>query len=403
MLYCKYMVRRWGGKSGLTAQRRQTGDTLVEVLLSIAIVGLAVAGAYSLASRSLRTGVLAAERTQTNKVAETQIEALKFRQKISSADVWHNNFVGINNFCLDDTSTSQIDTSGTLNTAWKPIFNTGDPEKLVSKTDAPDGAGYDPACVDSSGKYFTNITTESNPSLGAGVTYLVTVRWLSISTGAISQSMLYYRLPDQQYTPPSDSPPIACTPKANDVVLLLDASSSMQIAFTFEGSTKTRWDVLKLVTGDFVNGVDISPASNHIGVITFDDNTIVESPITGNLGQIQAAITNMQDRANTLLAPGLQATEAQFVSNARPGAQKKLIIVTDGLYKDVPRDVVIQAAALLKSQGVIIDTVGINLDSQEAVDNLAAIANGISVNVDSGDDLQAILNSIKSQITCVTT
>lgn len=56
---------------------KETGDTLVEVLLALAIVGMVLGVAYGAASRSTRVGRLAQERTEALKLAETQIERMK--------------------------------------------------------------------------------------------------------------------------------------------------------------------------------------------------------------------------------------------------------------------------------------------------------------------------------------
>ncbi len=53
------------------------GDTLVEVLFAIAIIGLVLAAAYSTASQSLKTSRKTQERTEALKIAEGQLEAMK--------------------------------------------------------------------------------------------------------------------------------------------------------------------------------------------------------------------------------------------------------------------------------------------------------------------------------------
>src|SRR3989344_4421775 len=50
------------------------GDPIIEVLLSIAILGLVLAGAYALANRNLSSGVSAGWRDQALTSAQSQIE-----------------------------------------------------------------------------------------------------------------------------------------------------------------------------------------------------------------------------------------------------------------------------------------------------------------------------------------
>lgn len=53
------------------------GDTIVEVLLAIAITSVVLAGAYVAVSRSMKASRAAQERGEAVKVAEAQIEKLK--------------------------------------------------------------------------------------------------------------------------------------------------------------------------------------------------------------------------------------------------------------------------------------------------------------------------------------
>lgn len=183
--------------SNLRTICKQKGDTLVEVLISIAIVGIVVGGAYALATRSLRQGITASERTQALKLVEGQIEALKYRQQIADKNTdWDVNFTPnskINNSCLDTTDTSPAPPGN-----WQPVKNTAsvlannDPNILLSKSDT---GFYDGVCVESN-KYFVNITLTNDSSppshLQANPTYLITVRWEAIGGGQ-NQSQLYYR------------------------------------------------------------------------------------------------------------------------------------------------------------------------------------------------------------------
>lgn len=57
--------------------QRQRGDTLVEVLIVIAIISLVLGGAYVTTNRSLQATRAAQERSNALKLAETQIEEIK--------------------------------------------------------------------------------------------------------------------------------------------------------------------------------------------------------------------------------------------------------------------------------------------------------------------------------------
>jgi type II secretory pathway pseudopilin PulG len=56
---------------------KQRGDTIIEVLLALTVVGLSLGIAYGITNRSLAIGRNAQERTEAVKLAESQIETLK--------------------------------------------------------------------------------------------------------------------------------------------------------------------------------------------------------------------------------------------------------------------------------------------------------------------------------------
>ena len=58
-------------------QNAQAGETIVEVLLSAALIGLAIATSFGIARQSLDLGTEARERVQATKIAESQLEMLK--------------------------------------------------------------------------------------------------------------------------------------------------------------------------------------------------------------------------------------------------------------------------------------------------------------------------------------
>lgn len=55
----------------------QKGDTIVEVLMCIAIISAVVGGAYTITNRNVRNTQQAQEHAQALKIAETQLEQLK--------------------------------------------------------------------------------------------------------------------------------------------------------------------------------------------------------------------------------------------------------------------------------------------------------------------------------------
>jgi Tfp pilus assembly protein PilV len=87
----------------------QVGDTIVEVMLAVTIVGMVIAASYSIASRALNAGRYAQEQTEALKLAETQVEKLKFkasqfREGDTVAGTIYDSSVSGREFCIDDTA-----------------------------------------------------------------------------------------------------------------------------------------------------------------------------------------------------------------------------------------------------------------------------------------------------------
>jgi type II secretory pathway pseudopilin PulG len=185
------------------------GDTIIEVLMSMAIAGAVIAGAYALASRSLAEGVSASEHSQAIKLAEAQVETLKSRNKDSIthiADIWdvYFDFRGNSpppdkdNFCLDPTASGMLDNTNNVTPDWKPQYNYGQAAFTGNNLQIGDPTKpntYNPVCTENrtfpNPKYYINIKliTYQKPS----PTYLVTVKWNPEGKGPLSQTQIYYR------------------------------------------------------------------------------------------------------------------------------------------------------------------------------------------------------------------
>lgn len=198
------------------------GDTIIEVMLCIAIAGLVVTGSYALSSHSLQEGISATERTEANKLAEGQIEALKLREK-NSAVTWiptptypnanypgngFNNIPATASFCLETDAASLTEFTGgtiTVNPHWLAIPNPGGLASINGQTDQISTSYYASGanqCVVNN-KYYISMSVQSNGTNGQ--VYWVTVRWQALGGGTLNLSQLYYRLPP--YSPPSSPSP----------------------------------------------------------------------------------------------------------------------------------------------------------------------------------------------------
>ncbi|MDQ2973687.1 MAG: prepilin-type N-terminal cleavage/methylation domain-containing protein [bacterium] len=80
--------------------KSKRGDTIIEVMLSMAIIGLVLAAAYTTASTNLRTSRFTQERTEALKVAESQIEFMKSLEDVNRTNL----FTQGTDFCLSASS-----------------------------------------------------------------------------------------------------------------------------------------------------------------------------------------------------------------------------------------------------------------------------------------------------------
>jgi type II secretory pathway pseudopilin PulG len=81
--------------------KSQRGDTIVEVLIAIAVASSVLAVTYVTMNRNLTITRVSQERTEASKVAQGQIEALKARMD-------SGNTVSYPSFCIDITNNLSI-------------------------------------------------------------------------------------------------------------------------------------------------------------------------------------------------------------------------------------------------------------------------------------------------------
>ncbi|NBU34261.1 prepilin-type N-terminal cleavage/methylation domain-containing protein [bacterium] len=97
-----------------TTHTGQRGDTIIEVMLAIAVLSMVLAASYNIANRALMTGRYAQEQTEAVKQAESQLEKLKYKASLvksgdSVAGTIFDTASGSTTFCIgDDSSLSKI-------------------------------------------------------------------------------------------------------------------------------------------------------------------------------------------------------------------------------------------------------------------------------------------------------
>ncbi|MEI7632500.1 MAG: hypothetical protein WCJ60_04230 [bacterium] len=142
--------------------KNQFGDTIVEVMVAIIIVGLVLGSSYATASRALRTGRFAQEQTEALKLAESQVEKIKY----SASQIVGVSVVGT----VFDTS----NTTFCVNDSFAKIL--------------PAGATYTADCKGKSGLYDQIVNYDSVNKL-----FKVSITWIA-PTGNPANVQVAYRL-----------------------------------------------------------------------------------------------------------------------------------------------------------------------------------------------------------------
>ena len=137
-------------------QSDSRGDTIIEVLIAIAIVSLILAGAYQLSRRSLNTVRDSQEHSQARQIAQAQLENLNNKGGIISPDR-----------CFDPSGNAQTGTSNTCS------------------FDSKNNNNCDPAI-----EAYCYVVSIEQP-IPLDTTYKVTISWDRIGGGKDNVSMFY--------------------------------------------------------------------------------------------------------------------------------------------------------------------------------------------------------------------
>lgn len=153
------------------------GDTIVEVLIALTILGSILVGAFSTATRAQNASQASQERGEAIKIAESQIERMKGLLASSTPPDPATDFVGP--FCIKNDNTIE------------PITSPANPfsEALETATLPYTGAStpISDACGNKDGRYNVAIQTTSANN------YEFLVRWDRIG-GGWDQINMYYRV-----------------------------------------------------------------------------------------------------------------------------------------------------------------------------------------------------------------
>lgn len=177
--------------------KNRKGETIVEVLLAIAVAAFALGTSYAIANKSLQKSISARERNESTNIVQSQISALKVREQQTDTAAFNSNFVSTSllpanwlHFCLDTAATDKTAAN------WLPIHNTGQ----VTATTALSTSGnpsYAKGCTyPGSTTFYIDIVAMATPDSIASTpptVYQINVRWAGVGNNNNNQVSVYYR------------------------------------------------------------------------------------------------------------------------------------------------------------------------------------------------------------------
>ncbi|MCA9348589.1 hypothetical protein KC878_00360 [Candidatus Saccharibacteria bacterium] len=155
-----------------------TGETIVEVLISIAMLSISIVGSIVVARESILLGQSANERTQALKIVEAQIERLKARapQDADNQGASDSVFNDGSEYCLDDS----------LQMVSAPFPTNSDVDRISCSNDK-----FPPSNLQVSIKYLKDGPTVSDFDDDL---FVVTAEWDNVRGGQRDKVVIDYRL-----------------------------------------------------------------------------------------------------------------------------------------------------------------------------------------------------------------
>ena len=200
------------------------------------------------------------------------------------------------------------------------------------------------------------------------------------------------------------------------LILTFDVSASMAA----DDVEPTRMDAAKSVALDFV---ERRPRHIRIGVVAFGEGGLVVQPPTDNEDAVTTTMSRLVPQSGTSLGEGIMAA-LDAISNSsdadrseREGSRREtfaaaaIVLLTDGENTSPPDP--LEAAQVAIEQGVRVHTVGfgsqegttLEIDgftvhtqmSEPMMQEIAALTEGVYINVGSSDDIENIYDDVGKQ------
>lgn len=151
----------------LRLRMNQRGDTIIEVLIAVTVVGLAIGMAYGISTRSLKSAQQSQERLVALKLAEGQIEQLKALSYLSNNRGIFNPGV----FCINASA------------------RVNNPASSIVSLNDDDLTQYSDDCIKNN-LYHIAVSPNGNE-------FTIAVRWISLGSLGKEEVITKYRLYQQ--------------------------------------------------------------------------------------------------------------------------------------------------------------------------------------------------------------
>ncbi len=165
----------------LQSGRKQAGDTLVEVVLAIAIISVTLVSAYRVANNSYQLGVQARERIEAVYLAQGQAEMLR---------AWRDQ-----NVSNDTTNTANV----------LPGLPPSTPFRVKLVSGSPVGFGTDtcaPTCPSGVGaRYNLKVTSSNDGPATLGRKFTIDLDWVRIGGSGSDNTQVETALVDRRIDP----------------------------------------------------------------------------------------------------------------------------------------------------------------------------------------------------------
>jgi len=176
-----------------------------------------------------------------------------------------------------------------------------------------------------------------------------------------------------------------------------NCSSMMDLVFLLDGSGSIEpsdWVLLKKFTLQIGLNFSSAPVLMNYGIIQFASQAATFLNLTGGNSSFQLAMNTMSEfQQSTNTGAGLQAVADMFSTQARPGAYRVVVLITDGLWNTGPDPVAI--AKQLMTDGAHIYTIAVGGASIQNVQKLTSLPlDHYYFNVTTESQLPVILHEV---------